>query len=632
MSFISVHDTHRLPYNNAVITAKTKQSGNTTPLKFYNGLDEEIGFQVYTNAKGYLCDRDGTLYTNSVYVKEDAYVTATLGDGSSTNWIVRGESDITVNDGKLLGAVEDDRTKWITGREYVLYEGHYHLVLHSANTDKNNTLELQDLDNVPAFNEWKEVEQVEALNINSLTVLVEEYTKTLVLQWGSGVKPSAHNAVNVTIGMKVIGGRHRYAQHCLVFNQTGMNITLVDQSGGYTIGTIPVDGTMNIGLFFLIDRTIGNWLPDEFNQDWNTNDASNDGGYVKVTGAPSGGYYTVTLNDRTPPVLLVRAENLTLQNAPVPGEIPIKFVGNLTKGRKIKIWFQNLDTGSGATLPATFYFSEGLAVCTLYPATLCDIEVPPNAFSESNGPVLLQNSDAPGKKTVNFEIGAGSKRTVPMGCDLVNIENVTGGTAVMRFETHDSHTVRFNVHNGSGVPLWIELQNDSDSNTQLWAVCPPNDYCNFTVRNNFGLLEAVSATECYPTKVAAAGGTANWDATYDVRGLATTLVVNFGAINHKFGASYGDHNGYSSWLLVDAPALKTIPGAKISVKVLGFISTADEDHPEIYLGTYSGSHTLLSLEYRWVGGDMYYTYPITYDYAVTRANGVTTTLTNLDYK
>ena len=219
-----------------------------------------------------------------------------------------------------------------------------------------------------------------------------------------------------------------------------------------------------------------------------------------------------------------------------------------------------------------------------------------------------------------------------MGCDLVNIENVTGGTAVMRFETNDSHTVRFNVHNGSGIPLWIELQNDSDNTTQLWAVCPPNDYCNFTVRNNFGLLEAVSATECYPKTVVDAGGTANWDATYDVRGLATTLVVDIGAINKKFGASFGDHDDHSSWLLLDAPALKTIPGAKISVKVGGFISTADENHPEIHLGTYSGSHIQLQCEYKWIGGDMYYIHPITYDYAVTRANGVTTTLTTLDYK
>ena len=405
-NFLSIHDTHRLPYNNATITAKTVQSGDTTPIKFYSGHQpdsEELGFEVFTNARGYLCDRSGNLYTDGVFVKEDAYITVTLGDGARTSWIVRSDSDTVVNDGKLLGKIVDDRSQWEEGREYVQFGGHWHLVLHSANTPNNTKLPMSDLADVPPINKWEETEQVTLIGPMNKSVTVEEYTKTLVLQW-NGTKPETHEPVYVTVKTAVTNGRHRYAQHCLVYNQTEMRLTLIDESGK-TIGSIAPTGTMNMGLFFLVDQNTGEWIEDDKLEDWDFGlDASNNGTSVEITGAPVGGFYTVELNDRTPNVLRIVAKELNFAGIqPYPREIPIKLVGNnLTKSRTIRLWFQNASENDGASLPAVFYETDAnIPLCILYPATFCEIFVGEGQFTLDNAPMALDNSAkvAAGKAT-----------------------------------------------------------------------------------------------------------------------------------------------------------------------------------------------------------------------------------------
>lgn len=641
-NFISVHDTHRLPYNNATITAKTVQSGDTTPIKFYSGHQpdsEELGFEVFTNARGYLCDRTGNLYTDGVFVKEDAYITVTLGNGARTSWIVRSDSDTIVNDGKLLGKIVDDRTQWEEGREYVQFGGHWRLVLHSANTQSNTKLPLSDLADVPPINKWEETEQVTLIGPMNKSVTVEEYTKTLVLQWSS-TKPETHEPVYVTVKTAVTNGRHRYAQHCLVYNQTELRLTLVNESGK-TIGNIAPTGTMNMGLFFLVDQNTGEWIEDDRLKDWDFGlDASDDGTSVEISGTPTGGFYTVELNDRTPNVLRVIAKDLEFAGIqPYPREIPIKLVGdNLTKSRIIRLWFQNACEDDGASLPAVFYETDAnLPLCVLYPASFCEIFVGEGRFTLDSAPMALDNDAKVGPTVTTVKTNGTAKIAVPRKCDLVTINNNTnGGISELHFTTQDLHTVRFNVQNNSGQPIWFKLMNDQDQVAQLWAVCPANDACNFTVRNSGGMLYAISETKTYPTAIAKASGTANWNATYGaMKGLATTMVVNFAAINKQFGCSYGDHDGESSILYIDAPALYGVgQSVRFKVMVAGFTTTRGDNHPELQLGVRDGGHARIELEYAYdSSSENFHIHPVTYSYNMTRnSNSAPSTIVCDEYR
>lgn len=643
-NFLSIRDTHRLPYNNATITAKTVQSGDTTPIKFYSGHQpdsEELGFEVFTNARGYLCDRSGNLYTDGVFVKEDAYITVTLGDGARTSWIVRSDSDTVVNDGKLLGKIVDDRSQWEEGREYVQFGGHWRLVLHSANTPSNTKLPLADLADVPAINEWKESEQVTSIGPMNKNVTVEEYTKTLVLQW-NGAKPETHEPVYVTVKTAVVNGRHRYAQHCLVYNQTEMRLTLVNESGK-TIGSIAPTGTMNMGLFFLVDQNTGEWIEDDKLEDWDFGfDASNNGTSIEITGAPVGGFYTVELNDRTPNVLRIVAKELNFAGIqPYPREIPIKLVGNnLTKSRTIRLWFQNASENDGASLPAVFYDTDAnIPLCILYPATFCEIFVGEGQFTLDNAPIALDNNANVWPTQTVVKTSGTAKIAVPRKCDLVTITNTdNGGISELHFTTQDLHTVRFNVQNTSGQPIWFRLMNDQDQAVQLWAVCPANDACIFTVCNSAGLLYAISETKAYPTAVAEASGTANWNITYgQMKGLATTLVFNPAVLRDKFGINFGGYNdNHASDAYIDAPALQGVAQTvQFKVDVRAFITKdGEQSNCKLYIGTKDGGHKEIELDYiqpTQNDDEFFFIYPTTYTYSMLRTgNAEPTTITLVD--
>ena len=630
-NFLSIHDTHRLPYNNATITAKTVQSGDTTPIKFYSGHQpdsEELGFEVFTNARGYLCDRTGNLYTDGVFVKEDAYITVTLGDGARTSWIVRSDSDTVVNDGKLLGKIVDDRTQWEEGREYVQFGGHWRLVIHSANTPSNTKLPLSDLADVPPINEWKESEQVTLIGPNTKNVTVEEYTKTLVLQW-SGTKPETHEPVYVTVKTAVTNGRHRYAQHCLVYNQTEMRLTLVNENGK-TIGNVAPTGTMNMGLFFLVDANTGEWIEDDKLEDWDFGyDASNTGTSVEISGTPIGGFYTVELNDRTPNVLRIVAKELNFAGIqPYPREVPIKLVGNnLTKPRTIRLWFQNASGGDGASLPAVFYETDAnLPVCMLYPATFCELFVVEGQFTTDNAPLALDNDTKVFPTTTVVATNGAARIAVPRKCDLVTINNTTGGgVSELHFTTQDLHTTRFNVQNDSGEPIWFKLVNDQDQVVQLWAVCPANDVCSFTVRNSGGLLYAISETRTYPTVAAGAVDTGSYNITYGaMKGLATTLVFNPAVLREKFGINFGGYNDdHASHAYIDAPALFGVgQTVQFKVEVKAFVTKDGEQNPcKLYIGTREGDRKEINLDYIQPtrnGGEFFFIYPMTYTYSMLR--------------
>ena len=203
----SICDTHRLPYSNAVITAV--KLGTTTAIKFFSGDNprQDYGFTVRTNAKGYICDSNGQLYNSGVFVEEDATVTATMGDGSRTSWNVRGQTDLTINDGKLLD--KDGNVVW------------------SANAAGNYQLDYNHLKNQPAIHDWRESEQIVVLEDVNDTVVVDRYTKLMIVG-----DPEGNTSGPVNLGLLRGQWTERWGQVFKVINTLDYELILV--SSNYT--------------------------------------------------------------------------------------------------------------------------------------------------------------------------------------------------------------------------------------------------------------------------------------------------------------------------------------------------------------------------------------------------------------
>lgn len=158
---LSILDTHRLPYRNAEFTAVAL--GTTTPVKFHDADGNDLGYKVYTNSGGYICDSNGNLLGNGTFVGEDALVVCTYNGSQVTQWSVKAQSNQVVNDGKLLDK---------NGRE-----------IWSANSSYDLTLSYNDLSDTPDDNPWDEREQRVNLIVSGggVAVNVNNFTKTLVL-------------------------------------------------------------------------------------------------------------------------------------------------------------------------------------------------------------------------------------------------------------------------------------------------------------------------------------------------------------------------------------------------------------------------------------------------------------------
>lgn len=100
MTYLTVIDTHRLPYRNAQLRAFSRLNP-TSRIPFYNGtsrhgLDElvyeNIGDVVYTNEMGYLFYGSNKIPVINLLVKEDAVIQVSLDGGMSWSieWILSG--------------------------------------------------------------------------------------------------------------------------------------------------------------------------------------------------------------------------------------------------------------------------------------------------------------------------------------------------------------------------------------------------------------------------------------------------------------------------------------------------------------------------------------------------------------
>lgn len=167
---IPILDTHRLPYVKGKFTAMRLGPGNTTPVNFYDSDGNNLGLEIFTNSEGFVCDSNGNLLGNGVFVHVDSVISGHYNGGRFVQWVALGQNDnVPVNDGKLLNENGD--------------------VIFSANAAFNHTLNWNDLAGKPKLNAWSENEQ--DIIIDTLTSIdsafVNKFTKVLVVNYADNL-------------------------------------------------------------------------------------------------------------------------------------------------------------------------------------------------------------------------------------------------------------------------------------------------------------------------------------------------------------------------------------------------------------------------------------------------------------
>lgn len=489
----SIHDTHRLPYSNAKITAK-QLSDSTTPVKFRTFQGVEIGLEVRTNARGYCCQSDGTPYNDGVFVAEDAIVTATMPDGSSTSWTVGGESDITIFDGKLYGREITDPSEY-SDDDVIIGNTHYKRIF-SANQQGDSPLSLLDLLNVPNFVKWTEDQQIERFNVamtsRKYNVYLKNQTKTLLL---FNSNPNANvqtypKSFDVYIHATLDdAGKTRFGRNFTVTNLTGMRINLVNaEFGQKVIGGVETGYSVEVAetypnaqqgsdiggeaLFMLVD---------------NAELASNGGVVYSIpnNGASNNGVDFIEITDATPPILNI--SGIASQPDATFKPVMVKYTGSRQTFRRVVLRrFDNY------TRPLALCNSFGQFFAMLTP--LGDVEITVTKDADGNAHEGIVNNITPFYRSENIKLKMNNKCFISAGACLVDID---ASDASSSFFTLPSSIVVSNLVDesyrleflGNTVPCWVKFVNDD--NLETAKICIPEGGGRVIVHNTYGVCKVL---------------------------------------------------------------------------------------------------------------------------------------------
>lgn len=227
---IPIIDTHRLPYIKGRFTAIRLGTGSTTPVKFYDSDGQELGYTIYTNSEGFVCDSNGNLLGNGIFLHEDAVVNGYYNGSRFVQWVARNvNSDIQVNDGKLLNG-----------------EG---IPIWSANSQNDYTLKWSDIANRPNLNEWSEDEQVVIMTATTAmdSVAVNKFTKVMTIGFEDAL-PDVDTA-NITLS-PVSSESPRYGQTVFVqlTSPKAKKLQMWNSGDNSPFCTIPAGGNALIAL------------------------------------------------------------------------------------------------------------------------------------------------------------------------------------------------------------------------------------------------------------------------------------------------------------------------------------------------------------------------------------------------
>lgn len=493
----SIHDTHRVPYINAVLTAK-QLSSSTTPVKFRTFDGTVIGLSVKTNARGYCCQSDGTPYVDGVFVGEDAIITATLSDGSSTSWTVGSESEITVFDGKLYGK-EITNTAEYSDTDVVIGGTHYKR-LFSANQKTDGQLSLEDLANVPSFTKWTEDQQIERFDVGGIVkstdVYVHKQTKVLILINSNKDFKVQIYPQSFTVNLfPTLDEEHktRFGRNLSVYNLTGMPIHLKNGSG--LKGSIAV---VNTATAIEVAETYpsapeGSDIGGEvqFVAVDNAELASNGGVVYEIpnnANASSSYLDYIVLGDATPSILNIASVANKSDGTTKP--VLVKYEGSAGTFRRIVIRrFDDYATSIAL-------IAESGAVLGLVPPNgSIEITVSKSAKSETNESVVDNTLPWVREQTVALVPNGNAYAKACLGHIALDATAVTssytGYISNLIISEGVDESYRIDIV-GNTVPCWVRLRSDLGIDGDLF--CVPVGGGTVVVHNVYGIGTVVFKT------------------------------------------------------------------------------------------------------------------------------------------
>lgn len=493
----SIHDTHRVPYINAVLTAK-QLSSSTTPVKFRTFDGTVIGLSVKTNARGYCCQSDGTPYVDGVFVGEDAIITATLSDGSSTSWTVGSESEITVFDGKLYGK-EITNTAEYSDTDVVIGGTHYKR-LFSANQKTDGQLSLEDLANVPSFTKWTEDQQIERFDVGGIVkstdVYVHKQTKVLILINSNKDFKVQTYPQSFTVNLfPTLDEEHktRFGRNLSVYNLTGMPIHLKNGSG--LKGSIAV---VNTSTAIEVAETYpsapeGSDIGGEvqFVAVDNAELASNGGVVYEIpnnANASSSYLDYIVLGDATPSILNIASVANKSDGTTKP--VLVKYEGSAGTFRRIVI--RRFDD----YVTSIALIAESGAVLGLVPPNgSIEITVSKSAKSETNESVVDNTLPWVREQTVALVPNGNAYAKACLGHIALDATAVTssytGYISNLIISEGVDESYRIDIV-GNTVPCWVRLRSDLGIDGDLF--CVPVGGGTVVVHNVYGIGTVVFKT------------------------------------------------------------------------------------------------------------------------------------------
>jgi len=544
---ISIHATHRLPFFNATVTAK-QLSSSTTPVVFKLATGEEIGYEIRTNARGFICRTDGTPYNDGVFVGEDAIVTATLGDGSSTSWTVTSESEIIIFDGILYGreaeSGDDPNTLVKVGDKY-------YKKLFSANQRPNSQLSLDDLANVPSFTKWTDDQQIEVIDFKSptktYTVKIGLQTKVLIL------KPKDNTALESGVVFKLFlqptlaedGESSRFGRNVVITNSSNNRVVLYNIGDNVPFGGL--DGNRSV--------TVTETYP-------NAPASSTEGGEAKFQCTESyqfvSGYQGVVVDS---------SDKLTITDGStdVIDIVQIQSVSDSTKTLNVKVDTSAVNLTRRVTLRRLDPFlgtirlttTDGVELGFLQNAGTMELIIAKN-YAKPVDEHIVRNGTA----SITLSESAGQYPEIPMGCTRVYVDCIdnTSQTELHKILVSPQSTdaVRMEFSNAS-VPIWVAVVNSEEPDFIAEQFCIPAGTSRVCIQLVCGAARLLERSWVDWVDMSREGG--DWEA------IATTLDVHLdiGVINSATNSVFGyTHDGPTNHLKIVVPVA---PGATAHVRM-----------------------------------------------------------------
>lgn len=369
MANISINDTHRLPYIKGKFTATKLGPGHTANVKFYDSDDNDLGYEIYTNSEGFICDANGNLLGNGVFVHLDAVVSGHYNGARFVQWAVKGvATDLQVNDGKLRNKLGD--------------------VVWSANSQRDYTLQWNDIAGTPAFNTWSENEQPVIIETASFdSVLVNQFTKIITIAYDSTAEVQTSGIANLTLFPKP-GDKPRYGQVIFVKVMDMSKARALQLWNASSNGTAQkictITGTGSALIALLSD---GKFVCLEQSGDANYNDL----GAMDINPTQATTFQPRYIDDSTPRVIQIHG---------TPTQVLYKNVelnlqrGSLTAPRRLVLWWQpTAEYAIYQCLVQAFDNGAWNQVMWLRPYTPMEVIVYP---SQTNGLAIVPvNADVP---------------------------------------------------------------------------------------------------------------------------------------------------------------------------------------------------------------------------------------------